>query len=55
MQVPTGIIADYWGPRKLPAAGALGFTAETHCRQQGAPDKNDAAKHRSLDVCRKKD
>ena len=23
MQVPTGIIADYWGPRKLLAAGAL--------------------------------
>jgi MFS family permease len=23
MQVPTGILADYWGPRKLLAAGAL--------------------------------
>ena len=23
MQVPTGILADYWGPRKLLPAGAL--------------------------------
>ncbi|MBU4073783.1 MAG: MFS transporter, partial [Proteobacteria bacterium] len=23
MQVPTGILADYWGPRKLLAVGAL--------------------------------
>ncbi|MCG2741620.1 MAG: hypothetical protein L6300_15500, partial [Syntrophaceae bacterium] len=33
---------------------AIGFTAETHCGQQGAPDKSGAG-HRSLDVCRKKD
>ncbi|MDP2840478.1 MAG: MFS transporter [Syntrophales bacterium] len=35
------------------SALAIGFTAETHCRQQGAPDRNRAG-HGSLDVCRKK-
>ena len=29
MQVPTGIIADYWGPRKLLTAGALVATIGT--------------------------
>ena len=32
---------------------AIGFTAETHCRQQAAPDGNGAG-HRSIDVCGKK-
>jgi MFS family permease len=35
------------------SALAIGFTAETHCRQEGAPDKNRASR-RSLDVCGKK-
>jgi fucose permease len=41
MQVPTGILADHWGPRKLLTAGSLiaaggtflFFTTETHGRQ----------------------
>jgi MFS family permease len=32
---------------------AIGFTAETHCRQQGAPDKNRAGQG-SLDVSKKR-
>jgi hypothetical protein len=35
------------------SALAIGFTAETHCRQQEAPDKNRAG-HRSFDVCKKR-
>jgi sugar phosphate permease len=38
----------------LLSALAIGFTAETHCRQQGAPDKTRVG-HRSLDVGRNND